>query len=402
MAREKHTVEGRRVVAGPGVSEVLRVRANGQPVVTWVYKGPGSPNTSTLKFPGNPAVNPSKREQDALCRQANAAAELIRSKARVDKERANAANGRRLLPLTTTVRELCELYMASGPWAARRPATQKDFPRTMRRVIELFGDRAIGDLTGEEVWQVIRASGKAPGTQEVYYVRLRSAFSWAKEARLLDADPMDKRLRARFAAARAEATSEWYRVALTPEEIQAILGQLKPQLRDVVRFTVATALRRRTLRLIEKQWVTFRPSGSIDIHIPAHAMKDKREHRLDVTALRDVIERAMARPGPWLFPGIRGGGTPAAIRKAAVAAGLPVDGFRLRGKVLDLHALRHTAATLAGDQDNARHGDVKELLRHKTDSMVARYMRPVSERQKQVQAALAAIAQPGSDGKKNP
>lgn len=336
------------------------------------------------------------------------AAQMVREIERKEMGLHDRFAGARRTPLSQHL-DAFLLAMQNGTLAKRRRSKPTDnYRERVRRRLEylfrLLGASRIEHLVQAEVEKVLAdrvAAGWSDKTRDDHAALLRQFGGW-----LVDDDRASVNPFHRLRPTRTEASATFRRHALTVAELEALIGAAEVRgvqeyakvnpyataehIEDLRRkgaeravfYQVAayTGLRRAELCALVWDDVQLGPEPAIEVR--AGTTKTKRRARLELPAwLGDLLQQVRARRAAVL------GGPPPATERVFVATSYRhvteqlrldavfarigrVDGRRVvtdAGKVIDLHALRGTLATLAAEvgmpvkllQQHMRHSDVR-------------------------------------------
>jgi integrase len=221
---------------------------------------------------------------------------------------------------------------------------------------EFFGPSKIGDIRRTDVQRFVtdRCGDVSPGTVARELNILKRLFSLCVEWELLPLNPASGVKSPRVPAGRVRY--------LHPGELRVLLAACPPWLRPIVRFAVATGMRRG--EILGLRWLDVDLLGE-RILLPQTKNGEGRIVYLNQLALQilETIVHNHARSTDCVFGHVTGEKVSMAFRRAAKDA--DIEDFRF-------HDLRHTAASWLRMRGVDIH-TVAQLLGHKDLRMAARY-----------------------------
>lgn len=218
-------------------------------------------------------------------------------------------------------------------------------------------------------WLAARAvEGMAPRTQNHYATRVKAFLNWCVEQGWVAENPL-----ARVKLAKVgQKGRRRLRRAYSAEELQALFSIVPEPRRTVYRIATLCGLRRKELKLLQKEDLT--PIGPAPCwHLRPSIDKAGRGERIPMLPDCADLVRPLweaAKPGERIFPtgkGRPGIATHLTLNADLAAAGIPkVDA---RGRHADFHSFRYTFCSLMGRVLPIQ--KVKVLMRHSTIKLTA-------------------------------
>jgi integrase len=278
-----------------------------------------------------------------------------------------------------TVRDLTRRYLEEH---AAKKRSRYDDEGMLRKWIEpALGGRKVVDITHDDIDRLhakitkagspIRANRCTALASKMFSLAIRWGWRSDNPAKGVERNPEDRRSRylnsdelARLSAALATHPSQ--------------------QAANAVRLLLLTGARR--MEVLAARW------DQLDSGIwtkPASYTKQKREHRLPLSAPALQLLSEIPRNGPFVFPGRNGRGHLQDLKKswAALCKAADLEGLRL-------HDLRHTYASLLASS-GASLPLIGSLLGHTQPGTTARYAHLHDEAQRAAAERVGAIVTGG-------
>lgn len=262
-------------------------------------------------------------------------------------------------------------YYASAEFDQLAAGTRRDYRRYLDRLDRSVGDKAIGAIDNEYVFQIRDKLRDTPSAANHTVAVLRTLFKWAKDRKKVTLNPAADigNLKCGDGYARwTEAEIDQFRAAAPAMMILALdIGLYTGQrLSDVIRLAWSNYDGER-IRLRQQKTGT-------SMSIPVHKSLKEKLDAIPRTGLMILTTRTGLAFHPRVFS--------RDFRDARIGAGLP-DG-------LSFHGLRHTAASRLAEL-GAGGPEIQAITGHKSLRMVEHY---ISQARQELQADRAIARLP--------
>lgn len=263
--------------------------------------------------------------------------------------------------------------------ASLRPSTREDYDRVVRRMAELWGDRACDEVSRADLIEWLdRETDRAPASARLSYAILHRLFAFGVERGRLVANPL--------ADVRAPAVPRSRDRWLNDAEITAFwlaTDAMASVFASALQFLLVTGQRRDEVSAMT--WSEIDLERSVWT-IPSEKAKNGRAHEVDLPPLAVEIVMAQPRIGSYVF-----GGGPRPVSgwsKGKARVDAIIEGQGARMPPWRVHDLRRTMASHMAEM-GTHPIVIEKILNHASGAaggLTAVYQR--SERRTERKAAL--------------
>lgn len=283
-----------------------------------------------------------------------------------------------------TLRWLVDNWKRSSDWAATEPATRRQRDNILQHVLEKSGERAVEDISEDDIRAGREKRLATPHAANNFLKTMRALFRWAKEARLVDADPAKD---VKFLVTKTKGFPPWQM-----EDVHAYRARwpLGTKQRLALEIYINTGFRRSDAAVVGRQHVR---DGVI------HIKAGKNQVDLYIPILPALAEAIDALP-------------PAGMSFLSARHGRPYtkeslgnvfkDWCREAGiKGKSAHGIRKLAATVVADNGGSEQ-ELQALFGWTTNTMSAVYTREANRKRQALQAAFKLMEELERNEDKNP
>jgi integrase/recombinase XerC len=230
--------------------------------------------------------------------------------------------------------------------ANRSPGTIALRTFHVRRVLDELGVETLGDVTTEQLVELLANKRWKPNTRRSYRASLRTFFSWARASGLIERSPVDLIPAPQLPRSKPHPLPEpAYRTALQ-------VARYDQRLRVAIQLGGQCGLRRGEIAQVHRDDVVEDLVGS------TLRVIGKGGHERYVPLPAELADQLLALPRDWLFPSPRIPGRHA----TSGAVGRWISSVLPAGYTT--HSLRHRCGTMALRNSGGDLRAVQELLGH--------------------------------------
>lgn len=283
-----------------------------------------------------------------------------------------------------TLRWLVEHWKRSSDWAGTSVATRRQRDNILQHVLAKSGDRAVEEITDDAIRLGREKRKDTPAAANNFLKTMRALFRWAKEEKLVDADPAKD---VKFIKVKTEGFAPW-----TMEDVSAYRARwdLGTRERLAIEILINTGLRRSDLVRVGRQHVRDQI-----IHIKA----GKNGVELYIPILPRLAEAIAAGPvGEMSFLSSQYGRPMRAESFGNVFRGW-CNAAGINAK--SAHGLRKLAATTLANGGGSEQ-QLQALFGWTTNTMSAVYTREANRKRQALQAAFKMLQEMERNEAENP
>lgn len=272
-----------------------------------------------------------------------------------------------------TLRWLVEHWKRSSDWAGTSIATRRQRDNILQHILAKSGDRAVEEITDDAIRAGREKRKDTPAAANNFLKTMRALFRWAKEEKLVDADPAKD---VKFIKVKTEGFAPWSMADVEAYRARWALGTRE---RLALELLINTGLRRSDMVRVGRQHVKDQI-----IHIRA----GKNGVELYIPILPRLSEALAAGPvGEMSFLSSQYGRPMTKESFGNVFKGwCRAAGIRAKSA----HGIRKLAATIVAENGGSEQ-ELQALFGWTTNTMSAVYTREANRKRQSLQAAFKML-----------
>ena len=272
-----------------------------------------------------------------------------------------------------TLRWLVEHWQRSSDWAQTSMATRRQRENILLYVLSRSGDRAVEEITDDAIRAGREKRKDTPAAANNFLKTMRALFRWAKEEKLVDADPAKD---VKFIKVKTEGFAPWTMDDITAYRARWGLGTRE---RLALEILINTGLRRSDLVRVGRQHVRDQViniragKNGVELYIP---ILPRLSEAIAAGPIGDMSFLASQYGRPMTKESFGN-----VFRGWCRAAGI---------KDKSAHGIRKLAATILANSGGSEQ-ELQALFGWTTNTMSAVYTREANRKRQSLQAAFKLL-----------